>query len=373
MNDELYHALLRNVKAYVLLIARDFTVVYTNYYDLCGDTAPDHPQRVGDLLHCDNALCADKGCGTHDLCRFCSVRNTIEAAFRDRENFYHVEAPLKLRQRSGGVIRCHAELSGERMLLDGREYMVITVHDITHLKHVENELQQARRQAEEANHSKLVFLSNMGHEIRTPLNAIVGFCQLLADADQPEVRSQCLEVIQSNCRLMQQLVSDILDLSKIEAGMLEFNLTDTDLRQLILDQQQIFTLRFSEQGLPLTLRTRMPELSHTLHTDPIRLAQVLANFLTNAGKFTAQGSVTLGYEPLAEGVRLFVSDTGCGIPREQQARIFDRFVRLDASKAGTGLGLAICRMIVERLGGRIGVESEVGRGSTFWVFLPWEA
>ncbi len=372
MTDKLFRAIMRNLHAYVLLINRDFTVFYTNYYDITGAVKPAETGRVGDTLRCNNALSAAGGCGTHDLCEHCPVRNAIENAFVVQKNFTDLAAILNLRDSEGRTTECNAYVSGEYMEIEDRDCMVITVHDITRLKQVEAELKLAREKAENADRSKSVFLANMSHEIRTPLNAIVGFSELLASASTDEEKTQFLEIVQSNNEMLQQLIADILDLSKIEAGTLEFVFSDVDINQMMFDLEQQFRMRVAELGSGVQIVREASEKEYTMHTDRNRLAQVVSNFMTNALKFTQEGSITLGFRPYEEGLYFYVKDTGTGIPQEKLPHVFERFVKLKQEKNGTGLGLSICQTIVRKLGGEIGVESEEGAGSTFWFTLPWE-
>ena len=372
MTDKLFRAIMRNLHAYVLLINRDFTVFYTNYYDITGAVKPVEAGRVGDILRCNNALSVAGGCGTHDLCEHCPVRNAIENAFVVQKNFTDLAAILNLRDSEGRTTECYAYVSGEYMEIEDRDCMVITVHDITRLKQVEAELKLAREKAENADRSKSVFLANMSHEIRTPLNAIVGFSELLASASTDEEKTQFLEIVQSNNEMLQQLIADILDLSKIEAGTLEFVFSDVDINQMMFDLEQQFRMRVAELGSGVQIVREAPEEEYTMHTDRNRLAQVVSNFMTNALKFTQEGSITLGFRPYEEGLYFYVKDTGTGIPQEKLPHVFERFVKLKQEKNGTGLGLSICQTIVRKLGGEIGVESEEGAGSTFWFTLPWE-
>ena len=372
MTDKLFRAIMRNLHAYVLLINRDFTVFYTNYYDITGAVKPAETGRVGDNLRCNNALSAAGGCGTHDLCEHCPVRNAIENAFVVQKNFTDLAAILNLRDSEGRTTECNAYVSGEYMEIEDRDCMVITVHDITRLKQVEAELKLAREKAENADRSKSVFLANMSHEIRTPLNAIVGFSELLASASTDEEKTQFLEIVQSNNEMLQQLIADILDLSKIEAGTLEFVFSDVDINQMMSDLEQQFRMRVAELGSGVQIVREASEKEYTMHTDRNRLAQVVSNFMTNALKFTQEGSITLGFRPYEEGLYFYVKDTGTGIPQEKLPHVFERFVKLKQEKNGTGLGLSICQTIVRKLGGEIGVESEEGAGSTFWFTLPWE-
>ena len=248
--------------------------------------------------------------------------------------------------------------------------MVITVHDITRLKKAEAELNRAREKAENADRSKSAFLANMSHEIRTPLNAIVGFSELLASASTEEEKTQFLEIVHSNNELLQQLIADILDLSKIEAGTLEFTFSEVDVNQLMFDIEQLFRMRLEDKSAVIQIIRETPPDECVMYTDRNRLQQVVSNFMTNAVKFTDEGSITFGYNRCAEGLYFYVKDTGSGIPEDKVNHIFERFVRVEQNKKGTGLGLAICEMIIRKLGGKIGVESEYGKGSTFWFTLP---
>ena len=352
MTDKLFRAIMRNLHAYVLLINRDFTVFYTNYYDITGAVKPAETGRVGDILRCNNALSAAGGCGTHDLCEHCPVRNAIENAFVVQKNFTDLAAILNLRDSEGRTTECNAYVSGEYMEIEDRDCMVITVHDITRLKQVEAELKLAREKAENADRSKSVFLANMSHEIRTPLNAIVGFSELLASASTDEEKTQFLEIVQSNNEMLQQLIADILDLSKIEAGTLEFVFSDVDINQMMSDLEQQFRMRVAELGSGVPIVREASEKEYTMHTDRNRLAQVISNFMTNTLKFTQEGSITLGFRLYEEGLYFYVKDTGTGIPQEKLPHVFERFVKLKQEKNGTGLGLSICQTIVRKLGAK---------------------
>ena len=239
---------------------------------------------------------------------------------------------------------------------------------ITPRKRLEQDLRSARDRAEESNRLKSAFLANMSHEIRTPLNAIVGFSSILAETDEEQEKREYISIIENNNALLLQLIGDILDLSKIEAGTLEFNFSDFELNELMHEKENIIRMKTAE-GVELIFE---PGLDACLfHSDRNRLSQLLINLLTNAAKFTAKGSIRFGYRTEGSRLRFYVSDTGCGIPPEGQRRIFDRFVKLNSFKQGTGLGLPICKSIVEHLGGEIGVKSEEGRGTTFWFTLPY--
>ena len=239
--------------------------------------------------------------------------------------------------------------------------------DITELKETERMLIGAKEKAEEADRLKSAFLANMSHEIRTPLNAIVGFSSLLEEAEDAEEKHLYATIIVENNKLLLQLISDIFDLSKIEAGTFDIIPEQVDAQQLCNELLQSMQVRATEQ-VEILLAPELPELTFT--SDKNRLYQVLLNFVTNALKFTSEGSIVIDYRINGNEVRFSVQDTGMGIEPEKQEAIFTRFVKLNNFIAGTGLGLPICQSIVTQLGGKIGVESEPGKGSCFWFTHP---
>ena len=254
---------------------------------------------------------------------------------------------------------------------DGRKWILYTAWDITDQKILERKLRLAKEEAEESNRIKSAFLANMSHEIRTPLNAIVGFSSILAEDVSEEERIEYLSIISKNNDILLQLINDILDLSKIEAGTLEYVYANIDVNKMLSEIEQAARMRQPNANVAICAVIPMPDL--LLYTDQRRITQVLNNFISNAMKFTNTGSITFGYEEPKDGyIRFFVTDTGTGIPPEKVADIFNRFVKLDSFKQGTGLGLAISQNIVKELKGEIGVLSELGKGSTFWFTLPYE-
>ena len=241
-------------------------------------------------------------------------------------------------------------------------------YDITELKETESKLIDAKEKAETADRLKSAFLANMSHEIRTPLNAIVGFSSLLVQEENPEEREQYMAIVEENNELLLQLISDILDLSKMEAGTFDFVERELDVNLLCEDMVRVMKLK-AKPGVEVVFDRHLPEC--VIASDRNRLNQVIANFINNAIKFTATGSIRLGYDRIDAGhLRFYVADTGIGIMQEKQTEIFYRFVKLNSFVHGTGLGLSISKSIVEQLGGTIGVESEPGKGACFWFTLP---
>lgn len=223
--------------------------------------------------------------------------------------------------------------------------------DITHIEKVE-----------EGNRMKMAFLANMSHEIRTPLNAIVGFSQLLAQTDDHEDKDEFIRIIEENNDLLLQIINDILDISKIDAGKMTFNYSDFDITEVIADLKQVYDSHLPSQ---VKLICNLPYKRYIIHSEKNRLIQVITNLLNNAAKFTSEGSITIGYEVIPNGLSFYVSDTGKGIDKENLNHVFERFAKFDKFVPGTGLGLSICQMIVNKLGGEMSVESELGKGSTF--------
>lgn len=364
-------AILKNVHAYILLIDNDFKVLKTNYYQLTGTQKGLEEKRVGDLLQCRNALSAEGGCGTHAYCGSCPIRCAIRQAFEQRRGFTDLNATLNVLTSEKKPVECDAVISGSYFLLNEEENMVLTVHDITQLKQAEKQLALAKEKAENADLSKSTFLANMSHEIRTPLNAITGFAEILASANTEEEKAQYQEIIKMNADLLLQLVNDILDMSKIEAGTLEFVYTKVDINLLLSDLRQLFQMKVNDAGGNIQIIAEPSLPSCSIETDRNRVAQVLSNFTTNAIKFTQEGTISIGYEARDTELYFYVTDTGAGIPADKLPEVFGRFVKLNKDKKGTGLGLSISKTIVNKLEGQIGADSVEGKGSTFWFTIPY--
>ena len=254
---------------------------------------------------------------------------------------------------------------------DGIIEMLCINYDITPLKETEQKLIIARDKAEELDRLKSAFLANMSHEIRTPLNAIVGFSSLLAETDSRSERQEYIKIVQENNELLLQLISDILDLSKIEAGTFNFVYTNVDVNETCAEIIKSMSMKVGK-GIELIFEEPFPECY--IYTDKNRFTQVISNFINNALKFTQQGSITLGYKQVShQKIKFYVRDTGMGIPEEKQKSVFERFVKLNTFVQGTGLGLSICKSIVSQMGGEIGVDSAEGIGSCFWFTHPYHA
>lgn len=364
-------AILKNVHAFILLINNDFKVLKTNYYQQTGTRKGPEEKRVGDLLQCCNALSAEGGCGTHVYCGSCPIRQAIRQAFEQRRGFTNLEATLNMVTSENQTVACEAVISGSYFLLNEEENMVLTVHDITHLKQVERELKVAKEKAENADIAKSAFLANMSHEIRTPLNAITGFAEVMGSANTEEEKTQYQEIIKMNADLLMQLVNDILDMSKIEAGTLEFVYSTVDINLLLSDLQRLFQMRINDAGGKVQIIAEPSLSSCLIQTDRNRVAQVISNFVGNAIKFTREGNIRIGYEAKDTELYFYVKDTGTGIPAEKLSNVFGRFVKLNKDQKGAGLGLSISQTIVGKLSGQIGADSIEEEGSTFWFTLPY--
>ena len=241
--------------------------------------------------------------------------------------------------------------------------------DINEQKKTEEALREAKEKAESSDKLKSAFVANMSHEIRTPLNAIVGFANLLVTSEDKEDFDSFKQIIEQNSNQLLQLIGDILDLSKIESDTLDFVWSNVNVNAMMYELEKIFQMR-NAANPDVVIKCVASVGDCMIRTDRQRLIQVVSNLMTNAIKFTTQGSIIMGYEKRKEEIYFYVTETGCGIPEENQSQVFERFVQLDSFKQGTGLGLPICSSIIRAMGGKIGVKSKLGEGSTFWFILP---
>lgn len=312
--------------------------------------------------------------------RFSSVRDFIETLHPDdRHRVYNKQfkrlvdgeigkyISVYRRVFDGKVYWLNSNVRAYKYSVDGKPSKIVSyTSNITEQREKELELMKVK----EADKLKSAFLANMSHEIRTPLNAIVGFSTLLANEENLEERQEFIKIIENNNELLLQLINDILDLSKIEAGTLEFIYSDVDVNSLLTEIEQSSRIRNRHPEIQISFEERLPQC--IIHTERNRLTQVINNLLTNSMKFTIRGSIRFGYRQEGDKLRFYVKDTGCGIPADKIDSVFGRFVKLNNFQQGTGLGLSICKTIVEKLGGEIGVESKEGVGTLFWFTIKVE-
>ena len=272
------------------------------------------------------------------------------------------------KDRNGNMII----LDKRKIRVDGDELsspIIVSIEwDITELEMIKRELQSSKEKAEMSDSLKSAFLANMSHEIRTPLNAIVGFSHLIAESDDAEERKTYYNIVNANNERLLQLINEILDLSKIESGSIEFSFGPASLHNLCREVHDAHIFR-TPQGVSLVYESSDESLM--IETDKNRVFQVISNLIGNAVKFTKEGSISYGYKLADNQIVFHVTDTGTGIEPEKVGRVFERFAKLNNHAQGTGLGLSICKSIVERLGGKISVSSEFGKGTTFTFTLPY--
>ena len=295
----------------------------------------------------------------------------VSRAFEDlcegRSDSYHQEYQV-INKKTGNSYWEESYATIVERDADGKPTKIVgTSQRIDERKHLENSLVVARNKAEESDRLKTAFLANMGHEIRTPLNAICGFADLLPVIDNPEDRNQMIAEIQSNNRKLLRIIDGLVSMSKIEAGAKSLMMAKVDLNQLL---QQMADTYQPTTNLPIQVQCPLPELK--IESDREKVLEILDHLVQNAVKFTTEGEITLSYEVQGNQVRVNVADTGKGVAKADQARIFERFVKLDEYIPGTGLGLSVVESLVKNLGGSVGVDSSLGVGSNFWFVLPLE-
>ena len=363
---------LKNINVYYLLIDADFIVHDTNYYSLNGLPAPTDKaiKRVGELLHCRSAITAGE-CGKHEQCKLCCIRMAIIKAFKEKANFKKIDASMRLlSEDEQKVIPCDVSVSGMYINIEGTDHMLLTVYDVTELRNMQRLLEIEKAHSLSAERLKSTFIANMSHEVRTPLNAIIGFSGLMVTATSEEEKKMYYDIITENNERLLRLVNDIFDLSQIEAGAATFEFSEFDANDLLRELEGIYKMKLSDKpSVQLICESHLTPIM--MNSERQRIIQVLSNLLHNSMKFTNTGEIRFGCR--MEGtneVHFYVSDTGVGIPKEEQKTIFSHFTKLDREMQGIGLGLTLSRTIIRELDGRGGLESEVGKGSTFWFVLP---
>lgn len=296
----------------------------------------------------------------------------------------HAETIEKLMQndRSGELIKCEFKLRAKdgkikttenvfTLVHLNKDMIIVRMRDITKEKMQEERLKKSLAKAKEAEHLEMAFLANMSHEIRTPLNSIVGFSQLLVSEEEEETREEYNDIIMRNNDLLLQLIDDILDLSKIEAGTMDFTMREFEVVKLFNQACTVVQAKTDPSKVKVLRDCKLKKL--IIVSALGRIEQIANNFISNAVKFTKEGSITIGADYKDNGLYIYLKDTGIGIPKDKQNMLFQRFSKLDNFTQGTGLGLSISKAIVERLNGKIGCESEEGQGSKFWIWIPCEA
>ena len=340
---------LNNINSGLAYIANDYIVQWENI-SLCSKSLSYEAYKKGEPCY----LTAHNRTTPCENCVMQRARKSgqVESIFFNLDNKHVIEVFA-------------TPIFNEQGDVDG---VVIRVDDVTERQHMIGELEKERNRAEQSDKLKSAFLANMSHEIRTPLNAIVGFSDLLMVTEDKEEKEEFIQIINANNELLLKLINDILDLSKIEAGSVELKYEDFDL-----------AVYFNELAAAMHHRVVNPQVrlvainpyeSCIVRLDKNRLAQILTNFVTNAIKYTSEGTIEMRYEKINGSVHLYVRDTGIGILEDKKDKVFHRFEKLDEFAQGTGLGLSICKAIVEACRGEIGFESEFNKGSLFWAVLP---
>lgn len=330
-------------------------------------------RQFGDAFCCENSL--EKGCGHGSNCRHCPVRRNIEAALADDE--FTSDFPVQMKHAKTGA-RLWLNLGISQTGAGWDKQIIVTIVDVSVRKHYEQQLERAKRAAEEADSSKPRFLSTMSHEIRTPLNGIVGMLELAGREPLTEKQQQCLQNAKRSAGDLLRILNDILDFAKLEDGRMKLERLDFDLQESLNRIADIYRQLVTSKGLKFTV-TDFQELPHFVRGDAMRLQQVLHNILSNALKFTETGKVTLAVYQSSRNemptLEFSVEDTGIGVDEHTKNKLFRPFTQADGSTTrlfgGTGLGLMISRQLVELMGGTISLDSVVGRGTcvSFWIPL----
>ncbi|MBI5739820.1 MAG: response regulator [Nitrospirae bacterium] len=324
-------------------------------------------------IGCINSTKYPGGCGHSPACRTCRLCEAISSTLSSGRSVHGLEFRIET-PANGSMARPWFEINADMLTIEGRKYVLIALHDITERKEAEEELLTAKKTADQANRSKSEFLANMSHEIRTPINGVVGFTDLMLETGLTEEQTTYAEMIKQSSETLLTLINDILDLSKIEAGQMSLESIEFNLKEIARHVCETIKLRTRDKPIRV-ICSADDSLPAIVMGDPVRFRQVLLNLMGNAVKFTEEGEIELSLRAEDENsafikVHVAVRDTGTGIPEDKLDAIFEPFRQADTSTTrrfgGTGLGLSICRKLVSLMNGNIRVESEYGKGATFY-------
>ena len=298
-----------------------------------------------------------------------TMRKNMTDLLEGRVEHYHMQYEVRV-PHSDRTYWEESYATVDKRDLDGKPLTIVgTSQRIDKQKEFERALIDARKHAEESDRLKSAFLANISHEVRTPLNAIVGFSEVLSMTQTDEEREQLLGLIRENNAQLLRLFDDMIHMSKLEAGGETIRKIQFELRPLLEEIVQRYVAKVDASRV--TLQVEQTEANPSMYTDRERLGEIINQYVNNAVKFTSEGAITLGFEQQDKVLRIWVKDTGKGIPEDRcDDHLFERFVKIDEFVPGTGLGLSICRSMALSLGGKVGVQSELGKGSMFWVEIP---
>lgn len=369
-NETYIASIIKGINAYIMLVDMDFQVLKTNFYFKQNLVGPNEPRRIGEVLRCKNGIDAHR-CGGHELCKSCPIRGAINKAFKEEKGFSNLEASmtLYLNDRNTQYIDAYFTISANTINIEDKIYLLLTINDVTQLKQIQIDLEKQKKKAQESDKLKTAFLANISHEIRTPLNAITGFSHLLSYTKDEEEQQEYIKIIDQNNELLLHLLNDIFDLAKIESGSVEFEEEPINLSSLFEEVKSKYLYTLKNEKVNIVFNYSSKDIQ--VQGDKNRIMQVLDNFITNAIKFTNEGTITVGYEEKESDIYCYVEDTGIGLSESEKEKTFERFMKVqDNNKPGSGLGLYISKTIIKHMNGRIGVASEQGKGSCFWFTLP---
>lgn len=340
--------IINNTNSGLAYITSDYIVQWENFSTCSADLQYE--------IYKKGELCYKSAYNKSEPCENCLLQKVMASKQIEQKSFT-LPNGKSIEVLGNPLIQPNGEIGG----------IIIRVDDITERQEMIQNLKIAKEKAEESDRLKTAFLANMSHEIRTPLNAIIGFSNLLTQAELPEERKHFSKIILKNNDLLLQLINDIFDLSKIESGIINFHPQEINISEFFNEIAVSFRYKMPND---IEFLCELPHESCIVILDPSQLRKIVINFMNNAIKFTPKGRIILGYEIENNGIKCYVSDTGIGVEKENFSIIFNRFEKLNKFVQGTGLGLSICKAIVDAYGGNIGLNSEKGKGSTFWAWLP---